>query len=134
MAAADAYKVVVVVDENYGERLAGVSSDVPVWIVDTPGNRPVVERIWRERRAESHLTGVTLFNSYGSTPEQRFLAEIDTIDLHHGEYSADPPYSILEVIGVRLTPAIKTELAEYGFDQFGESQDGFIANRLIRRT
>ena len=37
------------------------------------------------------------------TPEDRFLAELGTIDLHHGPYSTNTPYTALTVIGVAST-------------------------------
>jgi hypothetical protein len=45
------------------------------------------------------------------------LAELDTIDLHHGSYSADPPYTVLEVLGTPLTAKAKNELSAYGFNR-----------------
>ena len=56
------YKVVVVVDREFGEKLFELERSVPVWIVDTPTNKPVVQRFWRERPDEGHLTGITTFN------------------------------------------------------------------------
>jgi len=35
------YKVFVVVDREFGGKLSGLEQGVPVWIVDTPTNKPV---------------------------------------------------------------------------------------------
>ena len=127
---ASPYKVYVIVDRQFGERLNELERGVPVWIVDSCYNMPVVRRLWKSRAAESHLTGITSFvDSESSTPEELLLNEIDMIDLHHGIHSADPPYTALEVIGVDLTPRIKDELATYGFDEFQNSLVGFVARR-----
>jgi hypothetical protein len=68
---------------------------------------------------ESHLTGITTFKAQDSSPaEDLLLNEMETIDLHHGLYSADPPYTVLEVIGTSLSDRIKSQLSEYGFDEF----------------
>ena len=34
------YKVFVVVDREFGEKLSELEKGVPVWIVDTPTNKP----------------------------------------------------------------------------------------------
>jgi hypothetical protein len=124
------YKVFVVVDREFGERLSNLVQGVPVWIVDTQTNKPVVERLWKERPDEGHLTGITTFNDLASlSPEDSFLSHLDTIELHHGVYSADPPYTILEVFGTQLTDNAKSVLSEYGFDRFQITSAGFVTSR-----
>jgi hypothetical protein len=124
------YKVYVVVDRHFGERLAGLERGVPVWIVDTPANKPVAQRLWKERPDENHLTGITTFDDQkSSSPESMLIAEIDMIDLHHGSHSADPPYTAIEVIGTPLTPKVQNELSEYGFKEFHANSGGFTARR-----
>ena len=127
---ASPYKVYVIVDRQFGERLNELERGVPVWIVDTSDNMPVVRRLWQSRPDDNHLNGITSFvDSQSSTPEQLFLNELYMIDLHHGIHSADPPYTVLVVIGVDLTPRIKNELATYGFDEFQNNLVGFVARR-----
>lgn len=124
------YRVFVVVNGDYGERLAELAQKGPVWIVDTPTNRTVVQRIWGANPNRSHLQGVTTFNFVeGVSSEDTLLEELDTIDLHHGIYSANPPYTILEVIGTALTEKLKLELSEYGFNDFQKTEEGFRALR-----
>ena len=43
------YKVYVVVDREFGEKLSELEEGVPVWIVDTATNKTVVQRFWNER-------------------------------------------------------------------------------------
>jgi hypothetical protein len=127
---ADPYKVCVIVDRNFGERLVELRQGVPVWIVDTPVNKSVSQRLWKERPNESHLTGITTFNDIeSSSPEELLIEELDSIDLHHGTYSAKPPYAVLEVLGTRLTDSAKHALAAYGFEEFHENPSGFTAIR-----
>lgn len=124
------YKVYVVVDRDFGKRLTALEQRAPVWVVNTPVNRGAAERLRKERPAESHLTGITLFNdAHGGSPEQLLLSELETIDLHHGSYSADPPYTILEVYGVALSRPIEAALTEFGFNQFRPTANGFWASR-----
>ena len=127
----ESYKVVVVVDPALGERLAHLQSAVPVWILETSANRAIAERLWSDRPKDSHLTGITTFKAAGPSPEENLLGVIDTIDLHHGTYSASPPCKVLEVIGTAATDKIRTELAEYGFNQFHSRPGGFVAQRPV---
>lgn len=64
------YKVAVVVDPRFGERLLEIAARMPVWIADTPENRPAVERHWGEHSGQSTNEGVTAFKvDPTSTPE-----------------------------------------------------------------
>jgi hypothetical protein len=124
------YRVRVVVDRSYGERLTTLPSHEPVWIIDTPVNTPVAHRLWRERPTANHLAGITTFKAPSeSVPEVDLIAQLPTIDLHHGEYSADPPYSILEVIGCTPSDRVRAALAELGFSVASTDSDGFTASR-----
>jgi hypothetical protein len=124
------YKVYIVVDREFGEQLAELERGVPVWIVDTPTNKTVVQRLWNEHPQEGHLTGITTFNDLkSSSPEDISLTELDTIDLHHRSYSADPPYTVIEVFGTSLTARAKNQLSAYGFNEFHANSAGFTARR-----
>jgi hypothetical protein len=56
---------------------------------------------------------------------------LEQVDLHHGEFSADPAYSILEIIGCTGNDDIRQELQEYGFGISELTREGFIATRLV---
>jgi hypothetical protein len=129
--AAVPYKVYVVVDREFGERLSDLEKGVPVWIVETPTNKPVAQRIRNERPDESHLTGITTFNDLPSlSPEEMLLDKLDTIELHHGSHSADPPYTVIEVLGTGFSANARNVLSEYGFSEFKANSMGFTATRL----
>ena len=120
----------VVVDRSFGERLAALPPSQPVWIVDSPLNTPVASRLWQERPTETHLSGITTFKPAASgSAEAELLAQLQTIDLHHGEYSADPPYSALEVFGCAPSGSVSAALREIGFAVHSTTRDGFIAGR-----
>ena len=122
------YRVIVVVDRAFGKQLESIARGVPVWIVDSPSNRPSVEKVWREYPEPSHLKGITIFTSAeGVSAERSLLGQLDTIDLHHGAYSTDPPCSVLEVIGVVLTEAIQITLEQTGFKEIHPTGAGFRA-------
>jgi hypothetical protein len=128
--AAVPYRVYVIVDPDFREKLAQLERGVPVWIVDSLTNKPVVQRFWNARPNESHLTGITTFHNMDAlSPEDMLLRQLDTIELHHGPYSANPAYSVIEVLGTQLTPTAKNGLAEYGFDEFHITSTGFVAIR-----
>jgi hypothetical protein len=64
-----------------------------------------------------------------SSPEEMLIARLDSIELHHGSHSADPPYTLMEVHGTPLTDDVRSGLAAYGFNEFQESSTGFTATR-----
>ena len=124
------YRVYVVVDRDFGENLTAIDPGVPVWIVDTPVNRAVAERLRKQRPHENHLTGITTFRDWNSsTPEDLFVSELDMIDLHHGSHSSDPPHTVVEVVGTALSEGIRAALSEYGFNEFRPRSEGFVATR-----
>jgi hypothetical protein len=126
------YRVVVVVDRGFGEKLESIPAGVPVWIVDSLVNRAAAEKAWAATPQVSHLEGITIFTSpEGASPERSLIGQIDTIDLHHGTYSADPPYSVLDVIGVTITEGIRSALEQNGFTEIHTRETGFRASRAL---
>jgi hypothetical protein len=127
---ANPYKVFIVVDRSFGAKLSELERSTPVWIVDTPANKTVVQRFWIEHSDESHLTGVTTFGDLPSlSPEDLLLGKMEAIELHHGSYSADPPFTVIEVFGTQLTENARKRLSEYGFAEFHPTQTGYLATR-----
>lgn len=124
------YKVILIVDPAFGESLAALPPHVPVWIIESDLNSPVVERLRQERSEESHLQGITTFKEQPRlSSEEQAISVLEQVDLHHGEFSADPPYSILEVIGCTANDDVKQELQDYGFAISEITKDGFTATR-----
>jgi hypothetical protein len=100
----DGYRVFVVLDREYGERLSELAANGPVWIVDTPTNRAGAQRIWTADPNRSHLDGITTFKTAdASSPETVLIEQLDTIDPHHGTYSANPPYTVFEIVGTKTS-------------------------------
>ena len=126
------YAVTVILDRTYGERLLALPAGTAVWIVDTPPNRAAAQRLWAERPAASHLDGITTFKSREeASAEETLLSELDTIDLHHGPFSAKLPYTVLEVIGAATTERIKAAMSAFGFTEFQSTALGFRAVRPL---
>jgi hypothetical protein len=109
------YRVIIVVDRNYGELILSLPIGEPAWIVDTEINKPIIERAWPKRK-DGHLYGITSFiDSPNSSPSDLFIDILSTVDLHHGEDSRVPPYDAIRIIGLSLPDSINTILSDYGF-------------------
>ena len=126
------YSVSVILDRSFGSQLSDLSGMGPVWIVDSPVNRAVAENLWAQFPTRSHLEGVTTFKAAETdSPEDMLIGNLGTIDLHHGSYSADPPYTVLEIVGTPLTAKIEAALSALGFDSFYHTIGGFRAVRPL---
>lgn len=119
----------LIVDEQYGFCVDQLPVGEPAWIIDSPSNRIAVEKRWAEFPSQSHLTGITLFSSVAASAEDAVINELDTIDLHHGFYSADVPYVSLRIVGAAVTPRLTVALSEYGMTRVEATGHGFIARR-----
>jgi len=120
----------VVVDPTFGERLASLPAGEPVWVIDSSINTSVAHRLCRERNDQNHLTGITTFKpAANASPEEEVIRMLGTIEDHHGEYSADPPYSILELIGCAVSERLRSALAEFRFHVEACSADSVVAVR-----
>jgi hypothetical protein len=124
--------VTIVVDPEFGDRLYAVAKETPVWIVDTPINRAAAEVV-RAQNPEHHPpSGVTTFQvERNSTPDEWCANILGAVDLHHGEYSHDPPYAVVEVIGAPLTIRLRQAFSEYELNAFVERAADFQASRSI---
>ena len=123
--------VYVVVDGQYGNRLTELPQGQPVWIVDTPANRAVAEKLWAEFPDRTYLNGVTLFSATAACAEERVINELETVDLHHGSYSADPAYAGIEIVGAEPTARLTAELSLYGLTDIAVTDSGFRASRPL---
>jgi hypothetical protein len=120
------FRVRVVVDPSFGERLATLPADEPVWIIHSELNTPIAHKLWRERSAASYRTTFAACDE--PDPEDQFLGQLDTIDLHHGHYSSSPPYSIIEVIGCPASDRVRAALDKKGFSIDVITAAGFVAS------
>jgi hypothetical protein len=128
----DPYSVSIVVDRNYGQLLRTLIASGPVWIVGSPANRESSQQLWDSSPTRTHLEGITLFKAADtSSPEEMLVGWMDTIELHHGVYSADPPYTAVRVIGATATPHLREVLGTFGFDSFTLTDEGFRAVRPL---
>jgi hypothetical protein len=128
-----AHRVAVVVDPEFGYALLRLASHVHVWIIDTLTNRAAAEIVWsKEGGVPSLERGVTTFSKVATdAPDEIVASVLDSIELHHGEYSHSPPWSVLEVYGTTPTPSLSTALAEHWFTNISPTPGGFRAWRPV---
>jgi hypothetical protein len=116
-------RLLVVFDREFGDRIQDHAGQ-PAWVVHSERNTSVVEAAWA-----TGLQDVTLFTPSEPQTEQEFVSQLDMIDLHHGPYSTKTPYTLIEVIGARLTGDAEEALRHLGFDSFQSTPEGFTATR-----
>jgi len=118
-------KVSLVVDRAYGPGLGSLVNSGSVWIVDTEVNRKAAEEC---RQSDSKEVSVTTFKTLeDDSPSEICKGILSTLDLHHGEYSEG--YSVLDVIGVKLSDDLRARIEELGFSNFESTAEGFRASR-----
>jgi hypothetical protein len=120
--------VAIVVDPDFGDRVADLLERMPVWIADTEANQGAAARA---RTAVNHteIGAVTMFTiNTDSTPESWCLGILDTVAGHHDRYSHSPGYSVLEIYGAGLSPTLLAALAEYRLTDIAAYPGGFRAS------
>ncbi|RPI77537.1 MAG: hypothetical protein EHM45_08655 [Desulfobacteraceae bacterium] len=124
------YRVHVIVDPRFGQRLLEMPENEPIWIADTETNHLAYKAAGKERIPKSHLVGLSSFkvDPYLS-PADWLISILETIDLHHGEMSHNPSWSVINVIGIRWTQKVQEELRKFGFEKYEDSPEGFTARK-----
>ncbi|HET6977665.1 MAG TPA: hypothetical protein VFI24_15145 [Pyrinomonadaceae bacterium] len=121
-------KVALVLDPDYGAKLTSLAEAAHVWVIDTPANRAVTSK----NRTYDCGSGITTFKSADNASRLKSCLNIlPMIDLHHGRHSCNPPYSVLDVIGVPLNANAKRAIKDLGFERFETTVEGFRATRII---
>ncbi|MCY2961590.1 MAG: GNAT family N-acetyltransferase [Planctomycetota bacterium] len=91
-------EIVVVLAPDGVDGISDLVGDSPLWIVRSAPNDEAVRTLLAARAAERRRTVVTTFDCAAITT--RSLADLfETIDLHHGSWSSDPPWRALVLIG-----------------------------------
>jgi hypothetical protein len=112
--------------------LRDLAAKTHVWAPEDAGNKVIAETTKAQPPQHWNDCGVTLYYDDGTeTPEEKLLSLLETIDLHHGEYSHDPPWTSLRIYGLDATSKVRKVLAEYGVDKFEEFDGGFCASRRL---
>jgi hypothetical protein len=123
------HRVTVIVDLEFVIRLRDLLAEEAIWIVNSSTNAPVIQTIWKEHSTTTRAELTSFKFDPKGTPEDWLVSELATIELHHGEYSHDPAWSILNAVGVSWSDRIARELAELGFSEHVNTALGFEARR-----
>ena len=126
------HEIAVVVEPCFGARLPDLAKQVHVWICASDENSEAVRSYWdsETKDANSFESGATEYQiDTSGTPEDWCCNIVPTVDLHHGEFSNDPPWSSIRVYGTALTDRVRSVLVSFGASHFKVSPDGFIATR-----
>jgi hypothetical protein len=120
--------VTLIVGSEFAGDLLSLALSSHVWISDKAVDIKEVRRIWENRTYKKGKGSLTTFIACES-PEDSVADMLLTIDLHHGEYSQEPPWHIITVIGAQPTHEIREILSSLGVDSVEETADGFCGQR-----
>lgn len=118
--------VAIVLDADFGAQLHELASRIPVWIVDTPGNRLSIESEWTRRRRDGAERELNVFRMIdGLSASDHIAALLRTIDKQHGAGAEDGPFATLLVIGAFADAAPIAALRAVGGGLPVETSNGF---------
>jgi hypothetical protein len=125
----DALMVVLVVDPAYGDRLWEIAARHDAWVVPGDSNKAVVEEMWAAKTAgDDMIASVTIWSvPMPAVTEEDWVGMLDTIEVHHGDLSSEPPMDTLSVYGAAVTPAITAALRECEYTSVKATKFGFLA-------
>lgn len=123
--------VTLVVDTEFGSRINRLVEGSDVWLVQSQQNSEACRETWSTAdKSTIRINGsLSAFAPQGPAKEDWACDAINLIEQHHGKYAQANPYTSLVVIGAKPTSLITETLAEIGFCNIEETQDGFIAIR-----
>jgi len=122
------YRIVLVVDEHFGQRLLKLARTAYVWIVQSTDNDLWAKNAWEScpDSEDPLLHGVSSFGrQQNESTESLIVRVLDMIDEHHGEFAHDPEWSEIDVVGGELTTAIMEAARTYGVTECNATQVGF---------
>jgi len=125
------YRIAVVLDETFGDRLLELSRTMHVWACASEPNRRGAERIWAEETSDKPWleSGVTTFQYDPNDVSQSLFDVIELVEDHHGEYAHDPPWTTLEVFGAFPNRNLIDALQNVGVPRVETTETGFVAFR-----
>jgi hypothetical protein len=127
----DSTAIAIVLDPEYAEQLSALAQRLPVWVIDSPRNRPVIEALWTARRRDRTECEVAVFRDVPGLSPAAHLGRI----LRSAERQLDPElprFQSVEVLGVDPSAEIETELHELGLGGIRRMAGGFTATITTR--
>jgi hypothetical protein len=124
----DLTSVAIVLDPAFGAGLHSLAAQMPVWIVDSPANRPAIEAEWTRRRRDGVERELSVFRSIdGLKPSDHLAALLKTIDASHGPAAQEPPFRKLLVFGGDPDEIATAAVRAMGGDALVANESGFTA-------
>jgi hypothetical protein len=117
------HSVAIVVDTAFGANLEKLAERVHVWVIDTPDNRAVAERMWARAGGRYSLnSGITTFQAVlNGGPEQNVAEVLATVEEHH------PTCDRIEVFGAQPESVVRAEFETWGYIDLAPRPGGFVA-------
>ena|SRR5579883_2351236 len=116
-------KVEVIVDPSFRGDLIALATRRPVWIVDTPDNKPLIDATWSVGK-DASLCEVSRYPVRDASDRKgNLLMMLGDLDDHQGTYD-------LVVHGLQPNADLTRELQDEGFVVAETLSDGFEASRI----
>ena len=124
----DLTTIAIVLDPDFGARLHELAARMPVWVVDSPGNRSSIESEWTRRRRDGAERELSVFRTIeGLSPAEHIVALLRTIESAHGAGAQDPPFATLLVYGASADASTSAAIAALGGVAPVPMEEGFRA-------
>jgi hypothetical protein len=118
--------VALVLDPDFSQRLERLARKMPVWILSSASNDPVVEQT-RNIRDDDNITS---FFPLGLADRTTTCTQaLYDIDEHHGPWSSSHPYDTLLVFGASATDFSPQALEELGLEPAGTDEDALVLRK-----
>lgn len=132
-------KVGLIVDRNFGRKIAALARTFHVWVVASPTNSPVIEQFWKSESPASDgdplAVGITSFVSREQESAEAICARLaGEVDEHHGDGAQEPPWSEIEVFGAQIDPTLRKSFEDIGVTSFEPTKEGFVCRRTLAGT
>ncbi len=122
----DLTTVAIVLDNGFAAALHGLAAQMPVWIVDSPGNRRAIEDEWTRRRRDGAERELSVFRLIdGLTTLDHIVALLRTINAAHGPGAQAPPFTTLLVYGAEADAITSASIRALGGGEPRQIADGF---------
>ncbi len=111
----DLTTVAIVLDPGFGAQLFALAAQHPVWIVDSPTNRAIIEAVWSQRRHDKLPREVNVFRAIeGLSAAEHVSALLSSVYAAHGPHAQDPAFTTLLVDGAEPDDALAAALLARG--------------------
>jgi hypothetical protein len=126
------YKIAIVCDPHFGDRLISLAQEMPVWVCESKDNDVIVSKYCTAHPEKTIERGIIRFRPpLMWSHEENFEDLLYSVDIHHGEYSHSPPWSELWIYGLEYTPLIDKVVAAYSPKRIEQCNDHFKVIRCV---